>query len=60
MIHVSTKQNGHYAVNVNCNGEFVLLQLGDVAGNQVRLQLTSEEVKHLIELLNESESKLRN
>ena len=51
---LSDIRSAHYAANVNCLEDSVLVQIQDDFGIQVRIGLTKEQAKHFVELINES------
>jgi hypothetical protein len=60
MLHypIKSDDNGHYAVAPNADNKQILVQLQESDGNgwgeQVRVVLTADEARHMIELLNEA------
>lgn len=60
MIHhtLTTNREQHYGVNSNCDKNRVLLQLGD-GMEQVRVQLTADEVDQLITHLQHRRDEIR-
>lgn len=53
------EDSSHYAVNVNCNNDYVLIQLGDCMGNQVRLMFSKANAEDFVALIKENIDKLK-